>query len=124
MMYRGQSCIRDKACRNSTINLCEHQGMAFAESADAPFIDRQGNIEALAGNEDAFFWQGPRGFHALFHSKNASGVTDDKVNSCGSMAFSRDTWHWTLNKEPAYDGTVQWKSAGGKITKDRLDSRQ
>lgn len=123
MMYRGVPCERDVSCRNSTINLCQHQGIAFAENADAPFVDRQGMISELSGNEDAFFWQTERGFHALFHSKNACS-SDGQGGSCGSLAFSRDSWHWTLNQERAYDGSISWEEEDGSMTDDILDSRQ
>jgi hypothetical protein len=124
LMYRGQRCKRDPNCRNASINLCQAQGIAFAENSDAPFVDRQGSIEALRGNEDAFFWQSKRGFHALFHSKNACGQSDDEVESCGAVAYSPDSWHWTLNKEPVYNGTVVWEEEDGTLTEATLMTRQ
>jgi len=126
MMYRGVKCGTGwrGTCRNATDNTCEHQFLAFAESADAPFVDRQGDIPELAGNEDAFLWQGPRGFHVLFHSKSACGQETNQVNVCGSLAYSKDSYKWTLNREPAYDGAVAWKNADGTVTQDYLLSRQ
>merc|ERR1712139_118199 len=124
LMYRGQRCKRDRNCRNASINLCQGQGIAFAENSDAPFVDRQGRIEALSGNEDAFFWQSKRGFHALFHSKNACGQSEDEVAVCGAVAYSPDSWHWTLNKEPVYNGTVVWEEEGGTLTDAKLTTRQ
>jgi hypothetical protein len=128
MMYRGQRCIRDPSCNNKTsgVNTCEHQGIAIAESADAPFVDRQGMISELSGNEDAYLFQNKRGFVSLFHSKNAckdkaQGI--DNTETCGSLAFSRDSWHWTLNEDPAYDGNIEWADRSGS-TKAFLDSRQ
>lgn len=129
MMYRGVPCIRDKACRNKTsgLNICEHQGIAIAESVDAPFVDRQGMISELSGNEDAYLFQNKRGFVSLFHSKNAcndqaKGI--DNSETCGSLAFSRDSWHWTLNEDPVYDGNIEWSGPAGTSTKAFLDSRQ
>lgn len=123
MMYRGTSCAKDTDCRKGTKNTCEHQGIAFAENADAPFVDRQGRIEALDGNEDAFFWQSKRGFHALFHSKNAC-ESYGQSKQCGSLAYSHDSWHWTLNDEPAFDGAITWEEEDGSHTDDVLESRQ
>ena len=124
LMYRGSSCIRDPTCRNSTINLCEHQGIAVADSIDGTFRDRQGRISELSGNEDAVFFRTHRGYAALFHSKNACGQESDHFKSCGSLAFSKDTWNWTLNKEPSYNATVLWKEPNGEITVDKFLSRQ
>jgi len=124
LMYRGQRCQRDKNCRNSTLNLCQAQGIAFAENREAPFVDRQGSIEALRGNEDAFFWQSKRGFHALFHSKNACGQSPEQVDVCGGLAFSPDSWQWTLNKEAVYDGAIVWEEEDGTLTDDWLATRQ
>jgi hypothetical protein len=89
-------------------------GIAVAKDAASPFVDRQGDIAELAGNEDAFFWQGKRGFHAIFHSKNACGQLASDVDSCGSLAWSTDSWTWHLNKAPAYDKTIVWKNDGRK----------
>jgi len=124
LMYRGQRCTRDPTCKNSTINLCQAQGIAFAENSDAPFVDRQGSIDALRGNEDAFFWQSERGFHALFHSKNACGQSQEEVDICGGLAFSPDSWHWTLNPEPVYDGAIVWEEPDGTLTEAQLQTRE
>jgi len=32
MMYRGVPCERQAGCKNSSINLCQHQGIAYAEN--------------------------------------------------------------------------------------------
>ena len=42
----------------------ERTGIVVAKDDSSPFIDRQGDISSLAGNEDAFFWKGKRGYHA------------------------------------------------------------
>jgi len=123
MMYRGTQCITDKSCRKGPINTCEHQGIAYADNSSAPFVDRQGQIKELAGNEDAFFWQGKRGFHALFHSKNACAAYNES-KQCGSLAFSLDSWHWTLNDEAAYNASIVWEEQNGELTHDKLLSRQ
>lgn len=123
LMYRGVPCVRDQLCKNKTKNLCQHQGIAFAENSDAPFVDRQGMIAELSGNEDAFFWQSDRGFHALFHSKNACEAYGEG-GSCGSLAFSPDSWHWTLNEEAAFDAGIVWEESDGSLTADRLEARQ
>ena len=126
MMYRGESCTHpdpDQSCHNATINLCEHQGIAVADSIDGPFRDRQGKISELSGNEDAVFFRTRRGYAALFHSKNACGQGPEHEN-CGSLAYSKDTWSWTLNSEASYNGTFQWKEANGDVTTDHLLSRQ
>jgi len=125
MMYRGVPCVRDHSvsCKNETVNLCQHQGIAFAENSSAPFVDRQGMISELSGNEDAFFWQSKRGFHALFHSKNACTAYSEE-ESCGSLAFSLDSWHWTLNEDAAFDAGIVWEEADGSLTESRLESRQ
>ena len=124
LMYRGMPCERDNSCKNDTINLCQHQGIAVADSIDGPFIDRQGKISELSGNEDAFFFRTQRGYAALFHSKNACGQEPEEYKSCGSLAYSKDTWSWTLNNEPAYNATFQWKETDGKTTTEQLLSRQ
>lgn len=128
LMYRGQYCKRHKDCRTATQNTCERQGIAVAKDATSPFVDRQGDIAELAGNEDAFFWQGKRGFHAIFHSKNACGQEASDVNSCGSLAWSEDSWTWHLNKVPAYTKTIIWKNderkEGLDTTAGTLLSRQ
>jgi hypothetical protein len=123
MMYRGVPCVRDEPCKNKTINLCQHQGIAFAENSSAPFMDRQGMISELSGNEDAFFWQSKRGFHALFHSKNAC-QSYGEGGSCGSLAFSPDSWSWTLNEEAAFDAGITWEEEDGSLTEARLEARQ
>jgi len=80
-------------------------------------------ISELSGNEDAFFWQSERGFHALFHSKNAC-ESYGEGGSCGSLAFSRDSWHWTLNKDAAYNASIVWEEEDGSLTHDKLAARQ
>ena len=126
MMYRGTSCIHDhpRPCKNETINLCEHQGIAIADSIDGPFRDRQGMISELSGNEDAVFFRTKRGYAAMFHSKNACGQTPEGGATCGSLAHSKDTWSWTLNKEPCYNATVEWREHNGDVTVDKFLSRQ
>ena len=126
LMYRGQTCPpnRDPTCKNSTINLCEHQGIAVADSIDRVFRDRQGMISELSGNEDAVFFRTKRGYAALFHSKNACGQEPEQFDSCGSLAFSKDTWSWTLNSEPSYNSTILWREPNGGITEDQFLSRQ
>ena len=124
LMYRAAPCIPDPTCKNSTINLCEHQGIAVADSIDGTFRDRQGIISELSGNEDAVFFRTHRGYAALFHSKNACGQDPDHFKSCGSLAFSKDTWNWTLNSEPSYNATIQWKETNGDIIEDKFLSRQ
>jgi len=123
MMYRGVPCERDTGCKNKTANLCQHQGIAFAENSSAPFEDRQGMISELSGNEDAFFWQSKRGFHALFHSKSAC-LAYGEEESCGSLAFSPDSWSWTLNEDAAFDAGIVWEEEDGSLTEARLESRQ
>jgi len=123
MMYRGTQCIKDPACHQGPINTCEHQGIAIAENSSAPFVDRQGQIKELAGNEDAFLWRSKRGFHALFHSKNVCASYDES-KQCGSLAFSLDSWHWTLNDEAAYNASIVWQESDGSLTADKLVSRQ
>ena len=84
-----------------------------------------GQIPELAGNEDMMFWKGKRGYHAIFHSKNACGQNQSDVESCGSMAYSADSYRWTLNDAPVYTGGIEWQSAGGgPPRKDVLLSRQ
>lgn len=123
MMYRGTLCVVDKSCRKGPINTCEHQGIAFAENSSAPFVDRQGEIKELAGNEDAFLWQSKRGFHALFHSKNVCESYGES-KQCGSLAYSVDSWHWTLNEDAAYNASLTWQEQDGSFTTDKLLSRQ
>ena len=126
LMYRGELCEpRPKSCNNDdTINVCQNQGIAIADSIDGTFRDRQGKIPELAGNEDAVFFRTPRGYAALFHSKTACGTEPEEYKSCGSLAFSKDSWSWTLNSEPAYNATFQWKETDGEVTTDQLLSRQ
>jgi len=126
LMYRGQKCTHPKDCHTATHNSCERQGIAVAKDAASPFVDRQGDIAELAGNEDAFFWQGKRGFHAIFHSKNACGMLDIDVESCGSLAWSKDSWTWHLNDAPAYNKTIVWHQGveGFGTTTGTLLSRQ
>lgn len=124
LMYRGVRCIHDKACRNATFNACERTGIAVAKDASSPFVERQGDISSLAGNEDAFFWKGKRGYHAVFHSKNACGQSDEDVNSCGSLAWSTDSYEWHLNKAATYNKTIEWQGSDGIITISKLMSRQ
>merc|ERR1712038_635348 len=126
MMYRGTPCMKvgERHCKNDTINLCEHQGIAIADSIDGPFRDRQGMISELSGNEDAVFFRTRRGFAAMFHSKNACGQGPEGGKICGSLAHSKDTWNWTLNNEPCYNGTVLWKEHNGDVTVDKFLSRQ
>ena len=84
-----------------------------------------GQIPELAGNEDMMFWKGKRGYHAIFHSKNACGQNQSDVESCGSMAYSADSYRWTLNDAPVYTGAIEWQGAdGGPPRKDVLLSRQ
>ena len=126
LMYRAEPCIPEhvRKCANSTIDLCEHQGIAVADSIDGTFRDRQGMISELTGNEDAVFFRTRRGYAALFHSKNACGREPEQYKSCGSLAFSKDTWKWTLNSEPSYNSTIQWREPNGDITEDQFLSRQ
>merc|ERR1719367_1403391 len=42
LMYRGTPCEKDSTCKNETINLCEHQGIAVADRIEGPYHDRQG----------------------------------------------------------------------------------
>ena len=109
---------------NETADLCEHQGIAIADCIDCPFRDRQGMISELSGNEDAVFFRTRRGYAALFHSKNACGREPEQYDSCGSLAYSKDTWNWTLNTEPAYNSTIQWREPNGDVTVDDFLSRQ
>jgi len=120
LAYRGTPCIRDKSCRNKTINLCEHTGFAVADHWKGPYIPRSdGMVAALSGNEDQMFWRSKRGYHMIFHSKNAC-TTYGQEKSCGSYAFSQDSYNWTLRKQPAYDAAVEWDDG----TKENLLSRQ
>ena len=126
LMYRATPCMtqHERGCVNSTIDLCEHQGIAVADSIDGTFRDRQGMISELSGNEDAVFFRTRRGYAALFHSKNACGREPEQYKSCGSLAYSKDTWKWTLNNEPSYNSTIQWREPNGDITEDKFLSRQ
>jgi len=126
MMYRADECHPESVrnCRNETIDLCEHQGIAIADSIQGPFRDRQGKISELDGNEDAVFFRTRRGFAAMFHSKNACGRDIEGFKNCGSLAHSKDTWSWTLNKEPCYNASVQWREENGDVTEDMFLSRQ
>ena len=126
LMYRGVPCNphHPSTCKNATINLCQHQGIAIADSIDGVFRDRQGLIPQLSGNEDAVFFRTKRGYAAMFHSKSACGQEPDHVYSCGSLAFSKDTWNWTMNSEPCYNATILWKEPNGSITEDKFLSRQ
>ena len=71
-----------------------------------------------------FFWRDARGFHALFHSKNACGQKPADVASCGAMAWSEDSWTWHLNTRPCYNSSVLWKEDDGSVTHDTLLGRQ
>jgi len=126
LMYRGTPCNRDPNCKNDTINLCEHVGIAVANSVEGPYEDRQGKISQLSGNEDAVFFKTKRGYAAIFHGKNGckdvDGVAGAKV--CGRLAHSVDSWDWILNDEPCYDGTIQWREENGDVTEEVLQSRQ
>ena len=126
LMYRGVPCNprNEWRCVNSTNDMCQHQGIAVADSIDGIFRDRQGMISELSGNEDAVFFRTRRGYAALFHSKNACGREKEQYDSCGSLAFSKDTWSWTLNSEPSYNSTIQWREPNGDITEDKFLSRQ
>jgi len=123
LMYRGVQCSKDKTCRTATYNSCERTGIAVAKDAFSPFIDRQGDISSLAGNEDAFFWKSKRGYHAVFHSKNACGQEDVNASSCGSLAWSPDSYEWHLNKAATYTKTIQWQGGDG-VSTSTLMSRQ
>ena len=121
LMYRTTPCIPEHSCWH------EHQGIAVADSIDGPFRDRQGEISELTGNEDAVFFRTKRGYAALFHSswcRPICGFDRPHINSCGSLAYSNDTWSWTLNSEPSYNATIQWREANGDVTVDKLLSRQ
>jgi len=124
MMYRGETCPKDPGCKNDTIDVCNSQGIAIADSIDGPFRDRQGQISELTGNEDAVFFRTKRGFAAMFHSKNACGRDPEGYLSCGSLAYSKDTWNWSMNSEPSYNHTVQWREPNGSVTEDMFLSRQ
>ena len=125
LMYRGTPCMKDESCKNDTLNLCEHQGIAVAESIEGPYEDRQGMISELSGNEDAVFFRTHRGYAAIFHGKNGCGNWREPGHkSCGRLAYSEDTWSWTLNDEPCYDASITWKEDNGEITEDELLSRQ
>ena len=64
------------------------------------------------------------------NSKNACGQQDAAVESCGSLAFSRDSWSWTLSPAPAYNASIEWAPADGDVgdtgaaVEDQLLSRQ
>merc|ERR1712241_1009492 len=128
LMYRAVPCIpqhdRVPKCVNETADLCQHQGIAIADSIDGEFRDRNGFMPELSGNEDAVFFRTRRGFAAMFHSKNACGHGPEGGKICGSLAHSKDTWNWTLNNEPCYNGTVLWKEHNGDVTVDKFLSRQ
>ena len=128
LMYRGTPCEKDHSCSNDTINLCEHQGIAVADSIEGPYRDRQGMISELSGNEDAVFFRTRRGYAAIFHGKNGCGNgkngTEDGHKSCGRLGYSKDTWSWTMNDEPCYDSRIIWREENGETTEDKLLSRQ
>ena len=128
LMYRGTPCEKDHSCSNETINLCEHQGIAVADSIEGPYKDRQGMISELSGNEDAVFFRTRRGFAAIFHGKNGCGNgkngTEDGHKCCGRLGYSKDTWSWTLNDEPCYDSKITWREENGETSEDKLLSRQ
>jgi len=124
LMYRGTPCNRDPNCKNETINLCEHVGIAVANSVEGPYEDRQGKISQLSGNEDAVFFKSKHGYVALFHGKNGCGEDVGGAKTCGRLAHSVDSWDWILNDEPCYDGSIEWREENGDVTKDVLYSRQ
>lgn len=119
LAYRGTPCIRDRTCKNKTINLCEHTGFAVANHWKGPYITRPYMESSLSGNEDQMMWRTHRGYHMLLHSKNAC-TSYGQEKSCGSYAFSRNSYNWTLRKEAAYDASVKWDDG----TKENLLSRQ
>lgn len=125
LMYRGVPCEKDPSCKNDTVNLCEHVGIAVAHSVEGPYEDRQGKISELSGNEDAVFFRTKRGYAAIFHGKNGCGPWKEEGHKyCGRLAYSVDTWSWTLNDEPCYNGTITWREENGDVTEDLLLSRQ
>ena len=40
LIYGGVLCVREGSCRNTIVNLCQHQGIVYAENSSAPFVDR------------------------------------------------------------------------------------
>ena len=61
----------------------------------------------------------------VFHSKNACGQEAIDVNTCGSLAWSPDSYEWHLNKAATYNKTIQWQGGDGLSTRtSTLMSRQ
>ena len=53
----------------------------------------------------------------VLHSKN---VCHDSENSCGSLAFSPDSFTWYTSPDPVYNSFVEWDDG----TNETLASRQ
>lgn len=105
LAYRSKACMspRQLKCGKS----CQHIGIARSTNGvKGPYELREQEIPELTGNEDPFMWKTERGYFLIMHGKTQCGGRQSDTNTCGTLAYSEDTFTWYLSPMPAYVGDV------------------
>jgi hypothetical protein len=118
MGYRSKSCVdMQYQINNICGKMCQRIGIAVSHhGVYGPYQLRPDPISGLDGNEDPFMWSNDRGYFMVFHGKVACGDSQAATNTCGSFAYSPDTYTWYMSPFPMYNGLVRFHPSTGKTS--------
>jgi len=116
--FRSKSCVdMQKQIKEICGMECQKIGMAVSHNGlKGPFHVRPRQLEGLDGNEDPFLWQTKRGFHLVFHGKIVCGASQAAINTCGTYAYSPDSYTWYMSPFPIYEGRVWFHPSTGRTS--------
>ena len=108
--FRSISCLTTQQAGCG--NYCQHIGIAVSNRGImGPYTMRPNPLSGLDGNEDPFLFQNKRGWILVMHGKNICGQSQTGRNTCGSLAYSPDSYTWYLSPFPTYDATVTFDAS-------------
>jgi hypothetical protein len=114
--FRSKPCV-NMALLSDTVCGKQCQSIGIMESTNGwagPFVKRPDQLAILAGNEDPFMWKNKRGWHLVMHGKTQCGVSQEDTNTCGTMAYSPDSYTWYHSPFPFYDGKIKFDGTGSQ----------
>ena len=116
--------FRAKPCNECTGHGCQRIGIAVSNNGfKGPFVKRENFLEGLEENEDPYLWKNERGWHFIFHGKTQCGNKQSDTNTCGTYAYSKDSFEWFLSPFPFYDGNVVFDQEKTGKNVERLEYR-
>eukprot|EP00041_Stephanoeca_diplocostata_P018125 m.377693 g.377693 ORF g.377693 m.377693 type:complete len:396 (+) comp20926_c2_seq11:178-1365(+) len=118
LVYRANPCT-GKGGESLGIAIADHWNASYVRRKGGPIVSPN---DGTGNHEDPFVWADARGnWHIISHDQSKGNVCGSADNhGCGAHLFSRDTYSWTVSKNPAYSTAVHFTNG----TIGRLQTRQ